>query len=93
MWRRLYFNRRWKTFQICKNKNSKDLKYCKKINTINGLCEECQEGFYKNKGDFKCSEIENCYESVCSICTSCIDGLCFNKKENKCIKRNENFFL
>ena len=77
------------SFQICKNLNSEDFKHCRNISTINGFCEECEEGFYQNKGDFKCSEIENCYESIYSICISCIEGFYLDKKENKCKKINE----
>ena len=81
------------TFQICKNKYSEDLKHCKSINIRDGFCEECEENFYLNKGDFKCSEIENCYESIYSICSSCINGYYLNRKENKCIKNDENFLF
>ena len=80
-------------FQICQNINSEDLKNCKNINLTNGHCIECEEGYYQNKGDLKCSQIENCYESIYSICTSCINGYFLNKKQNKCqkIEENDNF--
>lgn len=78
-------------FQICKNKYSEDLKYCKNINILTGLCDECEENFFLNKGDFKCSEIANCFESIYSVCTSCNNGYYLNKKENKCLHINENF--
>ena len=80
------------SFQICKSINTEDLKHCKLINTINGLCDECEEGYYLNKGDLKCGEVENCYKTIYDICSSCIDGYCLNKKTNKCIK-NDEFFI
>lgn len=80
------------SFQICKSINTQDLKNCKKINTLNGLCDECEENYYLNSGDLKCSETENCYESIYSICSKCIDGYCLNKKTNKCMKNDESFF-
>ena len=79
-------------FQICKSINTEDLKNCKLINTINGLCDECEEGYNLNKGDLKCGEVENCYKTNYGICSSCIDGYCLNKKTNKCIK-NDEFFI
>lgn len=79
------------SFKICKSKNTEDLKYCEIINTLNGLCEKCQEGFYLNSGDLKCSEIENCYQANYGVCLSCIEGYYLNKKANKCLKNNENF--
>ena len=78
-------------FQLCKSKYSQDLKHCKNINIISGLCDECEENFFLNKGDFKCSETENCYESIYSICSLCNDGYYLNKKENKCLQIDEIF--
>ena len=79
------------SFQICKSKNAEDLKHCKKVNEINGFCNECEEGFYLGKGDLKCIEAENCWESVYGICSKCIDGYYLNKKTNKCLKNEDNF--
>ena len=50
--------------KICKSLNSENLKNCKRINMIKGICQECEEGFYKNYGDNKCIKSPNCYESV-----------------------------
>lgn len=80
------------SFQICKSINSDDLKNCKTINFLNGFCEECEDGFYLSSGDLKCGKTENCYENIYGICTSCIEGYCLNKKANKCIKNNEDFY-
>ena len=79
------------TFQICKSLNTEDLKHCKIINKINGLCDQCEEGFYLNEGDLKCGPIEHCYEAVYDICSLCVEGYYLNKQENKCIKNDEDF--
>ena len=79
--------------KICKSKNSEDLKNCKNISPITGLCEECKEGFNLNPGDFKCIEIKNCYESSFGICTSCDVGYHLNKKKEKCEKTIDTLFF
>ena len=78
--------------QICKSINSDDLKNCKEINTEKGLCEKCEEGFYLNLGDKKCTKIENCFESSMGKCIRCTNYYYLNKKEEKCIAQKENFY-
>ena len=78
-----------KELKICKSINSDDLKNCKRINTIKGICIECEEGFYKNSGDSRCTKTENCYESVFGVCTKCNNYYYLNKLEDKCIKQND----
>ena len=75
---------------ICKSINSDDLNNCEKINTVQGTCQECKEGYFLNKGDKKCTNIENCYESTFGICDKCLEGYCLDKTSNKCIEQNEN---
>ena len=53
---------------ICKYLNSEDFNNCKFINYNTGFCEECNEGYFLNSGDFHCNEIENCYNSIYGIC-------------------------
>ena len=77
--------------RICKWKYSEDLKNCDRINTANGSCFFCKEGFYLNSGDRKCTKIENCYESSFGICQKCKEGFYLNKKEQKCIKQTDFF--
>ena len=77
------------SFQICKSENTEDLKHCEEINNLTGLCDKCQDGYYLGKTDLKCTETENCSESVFGICSSCDDGYCLDKKNNKCIKNDE----
>ena len=79
-------------FILCKSLSSEDFKNCEEINLFNGICTKCKEGFYLNKGDNRCTETENCYESSFGICTKCIRNYYLNKKENKCLMQNENFY-
>ena len=78
-----------KELKICKSINSDDLKNCKRINTIKGICVECEPGFYKNIGDNRCTKTENCYESVFGVCLKCNDYYYLNKLEDKCIVQND----
>ena len=71
--------------KICKSLISGDLKNCEKIDTEQGYCEECKEGFYLNEGDKKCTNIENCSKSVFDICIKCNNGYYLDKRQNKCI--------
>ena len=72
--------------------DSEDFKNCKSINSTNGLCDECIKGFFLNKGDFKCIETDNCYESIFGVCITCINGYYLNKIKDKCIKIEKSFF-
>ena len=78
--------------KLCKNKNNEDFKNCKKINNKNGLCSECNKGYYLNKGDFKCIEKENCGFSLLGECISCAEGYYLNKKNNKCERIDNSFY-
>ena len=80
------------SFKICKSILSTDLKNCKTIDKITGLCEVCQDGYYLSRSDKKCIETENCYESLYGKCLTCDNGYYLNKKEDKCIKKNDEFF-
>lgn len=71
-------------FKICKSLNTDDLKNCKYINKEKGLCWECEDGFYMNGGDRKCTKVENCYESIYGTCLSCSQKYYLNKKDNNC---------
>ena len=79
--------------KICKDLNSEDLKNCKQVNTINGFCEECNEGYNLNPGDSKCIDVENCYESSFGECTSCDVGYYLNKKKGICEKSIDTFYF
>ena len=79
-------------FKICKNLNSDDLKNCKTINYSNGLCKACQENYFLNKGDYKCTKTENCYESIYGVCSSCIEGYYLNIKRGICQKVENTLF-
>ena len=77
--------------QICKSLDSEDFKNCKKINGLFGICEECDEEYYLNSGDKKCTIIENCHTSTFGKCKLCNNGFYLDLKENKCMKQNELF--
>ena len=79
-------------FKICKNLNSDDLKNCKIVNTSNGFCNTCEDGYFMNAGDYKCIKTENCYESTFGVCMSCIDGYYLNVKKEICQKIENSFF-
>ena len=77
--------------KICKSLNSDDLKNCEIINNYTGICEECKEGFYLNKGDKNCVSIENCYQSVLGVCTKCNKNYYLDKKDSKCKNQTSIF--
>ena len=80
-------------FKFCKFNSSIDFTNCKKINTTNGLCEKCEDDYYLNLGDKRCTKIQNCFESVFGICTECNPGYYLNKKEGKCKIKEYPFIL
>ena len=62
------------------------------INYSNRLCDNCEEGYFLNKGDYKCTKIENCYESIYGVCSSCIDNYYLIIKKGICLKSWEYSF-
>ena len=79
--------------KICKSLSSEDLKNCEKINIINGECEQCQENYFLNEGDKKCTKTENCYESAFGVCSQCNENYYLNKKESECKNKKDNLRL
>ena len=78
-------------FKICKSLLSRDLINCKNINITTGFCEECEEDYFLNQADKRCSKTKNCSESNYDICTECISGFYLDKKNKKCIKQEKQF--
>ena len=78
-------------FLLCKSLESEDLKNCE-FYDIYGICLSCKEGYYLNKGDKRCIQTENCFESSFGKCTSCIEGYFFDKTKNIC-KKQEGIFI
>ena len=70
--------------KICKYLYSEDLQKCEIINNKTGLCDTCEKDYFLNSGDKKCSEIENCYESIYGRCLSCNRGFYLNIKTGSC---------
>jgi len=70
--------------KMCKSVLNEDFKNCKKINSGLGVCEICEDGYYLNGGDKKCTKTENCYESIFGICNTCNSGFYLDKKNSEC---------
>ena len=80
-----------KGFSICKSLELEDFHKCEKIDTVTGYCSTCEEGYFLNEGDKKCTSIENCNESSFGICKKCNNGYYLDKTENKCKAQNGIF--
>ena len=80
-----------KNIKICKYKYLDDFKNCKVVNYNDGVCEECEEGFYLNSVDGKCINIENCAESTLGICKKCTSGFYLDKTDDLCKEKKEYF--
>ena len=78
-------------FTFCKSLNSEDFKNCKEFNQTKGFCGKCEDNYYLNKGDHRCIEIKNCFESSFGVCQKCIDRYYYNKTGNEC--RMQTSFL
>ena len=78
-------------FKLCKNINIDDFKYCKEIDIEKGVCLSCEDGYFLNFEDKKCTKTENCNESIYGNCISCYIGYYLNKKNNTCLLKINNF--
>ena len=78
--------------KVCKSLHTEDFKNCKLINETTGKCSECENNYFLNYGDKRCSTTENCFESVFGSCKICNNGYYLNKKDNKCIKQDDSFY-
>ena len=74
--------------KMCKSLFSEEFKNCKEINNISGKCQKCNNNYFLNSGDKKCTQTDNCFESYFNICILCNKGYYLDKKENKCKKQN-----
>ena len=77
--------------KICKSLNSEDFKNCEEINYEKGICDKCKDNYFLNAGDFRCIKTQNCSESIFEICTKCVDSYYFDRKENECKIKDNNF--
>ena len=59
-----------KPYLECISKNSEKLLNCEEYD-IYGYCLKCEENFYMNIGDKKCSNTKNCYNSTNGTCNIC----------------------
>ena len=77
--------------KICKSLNSESLNNCERVNIEDGTCFSCKEGYYLNKGDKKCINIQKCEESLFGVCKKCSGSYYLDKKENICKEFNGKF--
>ena len=77
--------------KICKSLFSEDIRFCETINENSGLCDKCQEGYYLNRKDKKCSSTRDCEESIFGVCTKCIYTYYLDKKNNECKNQTDKF--
>ena len=69
---------------FCKSINLEEFKNCETIQTSNGKCEKCIEGYFLTSDEKKCTKTENCKEAAFEKCTLCNNGFYLDKKELKC---------
>ncbi len=73
------------SYRICKSIDSEDFMNCESINYETGKCAKCEEGFFLNSGDGRCSEIEFCSQSIYAQCVECSLGFVLdNNSKEKC---------
>ena len=77
--------------KYCKYLDIEDFKNCKEIDKETGLCQACEDGYFLNIGDKKCTKTQNCNESIYGNCVSCTTGYYLNKKNSTCLLKNYNF--
>ncbi len=75
---------------LCKSLGSDDFKNCKEIDESTGFCKECEEGFFLDEEDKKCSDSESCLNSVYSQCIECIRGYYLDHHDKKKCKWQYN---
>lgn len=78
-------------FKICKYFGSDDFQNCKEIDYSIGLCSFCQEGYFLNSGDQKCTSVEHCAESSFGVCNLCEDNYILNKAKDICEEKKGDF--
>ncbi len=78
---------------MCESIFSDDFKNCKQINYETGFGEGWNKGFYLSNGNYKCIKTENCKESIYGNCISCDKDYYLIKKEDKFIKKRNQFCI
>ena len=77
--------------KICKPKDSDDLLHCRSISYERGFCLGCEEGYYLTSSDKKCTNIQNCAQSLFGVCKKCDYGYYLDKKQQKCLSQSGSF--
>ena len=70
--------------KICKSLSTNYYKNCKEIDFLTGFCRTCNEGYTLQLGDYKCTKIDHCKESIFGNCISCDPCYNYNKNKGKC---------
>ena len=76
--------------QICKSIFSEDLSHCLSITYETGLCNFCEWGLFLTE-NHQCVKIQNCQESLFGNCITCKNGFYFDKLNETCKRKNNNF--
>ena len=76
--------------QICKSIFSEDLSHCLSITYETGLCNFCEWGLFLTE-NHQCDKIQNCQESLFGNCITCKNGFYFDKLNETCKRKNDNF--
>ena len=79
-----------KNVNVCKSLNLEDFRNCEKIQTLDGTCEKCADGYYLSSGSKKCTKTQNCKEAIYEKCILCDLGFYLDKKEEKCKEQKGN---
>ncbi len=74
--------------KICKSANDDDFLNCKTIDYYSGQCQECEENFFLNTGDKRCTQTEHCLESTYGKCTKCINSYYLDHKNDRSCRYN-----
>ena len=78
--------------KVCKFLSSEIYKNCANINLETGNCNKCEEGYFLSS-EQKCTKVEFCKESIYGNCISCVYSYYFDKKDEKCKKKEDNFYF
>ena len=77
------------SYNICKYKLSDDLKNCAEIDFYKGICNKCNDGFFLNSEDKKCTNTKNCKKSSFGICNYCEERYYLDKNDNNLCKEKK----
>ena len=77
--------------RVCKSLISEEYKNCKSIDEKKGKCIQCNDGYYLNEYDKKCTKTKFCKESQYGVCKQCIINFYLDKSSDECKEKTEFF--